>query len=88
MIHIRHVVGHVPIVERLVEGDCTLKHTIHISNIGHVPLIERLVEGGCVIKHLIHNPHIGHVPIVERLVEVAFVINLSPFFIFTNLDVV
>ena len=36
-IHIRHI-GHVPIVERLVEGFCAIKHFFHIRHFfGHVP---------------------------------------------------
>ena len=68
MDHIRHI-GHVPIIERLVEGSCAFKHTVHINHFGHVPLIERLVEGPCACKHTIHIPHIGNVPFIERLVE-------------------
>ena len=41
-VHIRHV-GHVPLVERLVEGSCVKKHIPHIRHVGHVPIIERLV---------------------------------------------
>ena len=46
--HIRHI-GHVPLVERLVEGVCIKKHTFHIRHTGHVPIIERMVEGGCAM---------------------------------------
>ena len=45
------VIGHVPFVERLVEGVCVPKHTSHSLHVGHVPLVERLVEGVCVSKH-------------------------------------
>jgi len=48
-IHIRHF-GHVPIIERLVEGACAFKRISHIRHFGHVPIVtrrvERLVEGG------------------------------------------
>ena len=71
--HFRHF-GHVPIVERLVEGPCSIKHPGHIRHIGHVPIVERLVEGECVSKHTSHIRHFGHVPIVERLVEGVCVI--------------
>ena len=36
--------GHVPLVERLVEGLCVLKHKVHILYFGHVPIVKRLVE--------------------------------------------
>ena len=42
--HIPHF-GHVPIVERLVEGACACKHPAYIRHFGHVPFVERLVEG-------------------------------------------
>ena len=48
--HIRHIIGHVPLVERLVEGSCVKKHIPHIRHVGHVPIIERLVEAVCEIK--------------------------------------
>ena len=57
-------------LERLVEGGCVVKHTIHsLQRVGHVPIIERLVERACAIKHKFHIRHIGHVPLIERLVE-------------------
>ena len=39
-------IGHVPVVEGLVEGGCVKKHKVHILDIGHVPVVEGLVEGG------------------------------------------
>jgi hypothetical protein len=49
------LIGHVPLIERLVEGGCTLKHSSHIINIGHIPIVERLVERSCFIKHMPHT---------------------------------
>ena len=37
LFHISHI-GHVPIIERLVEGVCASKHTFHIRHVGHVPI--------------------------------------------------
>ena len=37
-------------VERLVEGDCVLKHIRHIIIFERLPIVERLVEGGCVLS--------------------------------------
>ena len=63
------IMGHVPVVERLVKGCCIIKHSIHIRNLRHVPVVERLVEKPCVFKHPGHIRHVGHVPVVEGLVE-------------------
>ena len=43
-------------VERLVEGDCVLKHIRHIIIFERLPIVERLVEGGCVWKNFKHHP--------------------------------
>ena len=53
VMHILHV-GHVPIVERLVERICGFKHLMHLMHFGHVPIVERLVERACAIKHSGH----------------------------------
>ena len=37
-------VGHVPLVERLVEGFCVFKHTSHIRHFRYVPIAERLIK--------------------------------------------
>ena len=57
-------------MERLVEGNCVMKHPVHSPHIGHVPIVERLVEGACERKHTGHSCH-GHIPIIERLVKGA-----------------
>ena len=57
-------------VERLVEGFCGPKHTMHNRHFGHVPIVERLIEGACVCKHSPHPRHFGHVPIANLAVFV------------------
>ena len=47
-------------MERLVEGNCVMKHPVHSPHIGHVPIVERLVEGACAAKHPGHIRHTEH----------------------------
>jgi len=75
--HIHHI-GHVPIIEGLVEGACVAKYISHIRHIGHVPLIEGLVEGFCFPKNTEHTRHIGHVPIANFAVFCHNSFFLSP----------
>ena len=62
-------VSNFPIVERLIESGCVLKHIFHILHVGHVPFIERLVKGGCVRKSA-EPPRLEHLQDAERRVGV------------------
>tara|TARA_B100001175_G_scaffold159081_1_gene134794 strand:- start:466 stop:972 length:507 start_codon:yes stop_codon:yes gene_type:complete len=85
--HLRHI-GHVPIVERLVERvyaaalvgafrGVTVEHTCHVRDVVDPPFVQRLVERIGLIEHRLHIRDAGHIPFTDVLVKVRAVVALE-----------
>ena len=54
----------------LVERNCSLEHSRHVSDPWHVPLREVVVEGGRSVKHVMHVGDARHIPLRDVGVKI------------------
>ena len=59
----------IPIPNRLVEGNRSIKQASHPSNRREIPTPNRLVEGNRSLEHPVHHGNVAHVPATNVLIE-------------------